>query len=88
MRTQPTQTADLWLLSERQVPDGYHFIALLEQEYRCCCRAAGRSTSPLSWSRPSAIRGSTGSTASCARPFWSACPTSPSTPVFRWIPKT
>ena len=34
VRTQPTQTADLWLLSERQVPDGYHFIALLEQEYR------------------------------------------------------
>ena len=34
VRTQPTQPADLWLLSERQVPDGFHFIALLEQEYR------------------------------------------------------
>lgn len=47
VRAQPAQAPDLWLLSERQVPEGYHFIALLEQEYRLLLPRGWSLSQPL-----------------------------------------
>ncbi|WVM92454.1 LysR family transcriptional regulator [Halopseudomonas pachastrellae] len=76
VRTQPTQTADLWLLSETAGAGRLSLIALLEQEYRLLLPRGWSLNQPLSWSRPSAIRGSTGSTAS-ARCGLSGAPARP-----------